>query len=187
MKSRFRLGHVWILCFLLGFLSACKKSEPAQKPAAQADHNASEHAVQAPHATNCANLTWPTTIAAKYPPNANPGFNSPEEVTALLEERWSLANIRKFAIPERRFSPHWQNLVLSTPEVWGGRLYCDQATGFDSIEWYANVENGRATEYSLGAMRGTDFWVLEIGDPVSVRKPPQVEPDFRARHFVGHK
>lgn len=207
MKPRFRLGQVWILWLVLsllptiGFLSACKKSEPAQKPATQADHIGSEHAGQAsqskteveppavrPQAINCANPTWPPkAIVAKYPPNAKPGFNSPEEVTALLEKRWSLADIWKFAIPERRHNYAYQNLVLGTPEAWAGRLYCDKATGFDSIEWYATVENGRAREYSLQAIRGKDFWLLEIGDPASVRKPPHVEPDFRAPYFVGHK
>ena len=202
MNLRLRLAHIWILCLVLsllltiGFLSACKKSEPAQKPAMQAG---SEHAGQAPqskteveppvrpHAIDCAPPTWPTkAIIAKYPPNAKPGFNSPEEVTALLEKRWSLADVRKFAIPERRHNNGYQNLVLDTPEAWAGRLYCDKATGFDSIEWYAAVENDRAREYSLQAIRGKDFWLLEIGDPASVRKPPHVEPDFRAPYFVGH-
>src|SRR5205823_11888527 len=86
------LAHVWILCLVLsllltiGFLSACKKTEPAQKPAMQAG---SEHAGQAPqskteveppvrpHAIDCAPPTWPTkAIIAKYPPNAKPGSNS---------------------------------------------------------------------------------------------------------------
>ena len=138
--------------------------------------------------TNCANPTWPPrAIFAKYPPNAKPGFNSPEEVTVLLEKRWSLADIRKFAIPERRHNDAYQNLVLDTPEVWAGRLYCYQSTGFDSIEWYGTVENGRAKEYSLEAKRGKDFWLLEIGSPTSVHKPPNAEPDFRAPYFVGHK
>jgi len=138
--------------------------------------------------TNCANPTWPPhAIVAKYPPNAKPGFNSPEEVTALLEQRWLLADVRKFAIPERRHNYTYQNLVLDTPEAWAGRLYCDIATGFDSIEWYATVENGRVKEYSLQARRGKDFWLLEIGNQASVRKPPKVEPDFRAPYFVGHK
>jgi hypothetical protein len=137
---------------------------------------------------NCANPTWPPhAVIAKYPPNAKPGFNSPEEVTALLEKRWSLADVRKFAIPERRHNDAYQNLVLDTPEIWAGRLYCDQTTGFDSIEWYATVENGRAKAYSLQAMRGKDNWLLEIGTPSSVEKPPVVEPDFRAPYFVGHK
>jgi hypothetical protein len=207
MNPRLRLDQVWILCLLLsllgaiGFLSACKKSEPAQKPATQAGHIGSEHAGQPlqskteveppafrPQAINCANPTWPLdAIVAKYPPNAKPGFNSPEAVTALLEKRWSLADVRKFAIPERRHNNKYQNLVLDTPEAWAGRVYCDKATGFDSIEWYATVENGRATEYSLQAIRGKDFWLLEIGSPASVRKPPHVEPVFRAPYFVGHK
>jgi hypothetical protein len=137
---------------------------------------------------NCANPTWPPhAIFAKYPPNAKPGFNSPEEVTALLEKRWSRADVRKFAIPERRHNNAYQNLVLDTPKIWAGRLYCDTTTGFDSIEWYATVENGRAKEYSLQARRGKDFWLLEIGSPASVQKPPDVEPNFRAPYFVGHK
>jgi hypothetical protein len=136
----------------------------------------------------CANPTWPAhAIFAKYPPNAKPGFNSPEEVTALLEKRWSVADVRKFAILERRHNSAYQNLVLDTPEAWAGRLYCDKATGLDSIEWYATVENGRVKEYSLQARRGKDFWLLEIGNAATVQKPPVVQPDFRAPYFVGHQ
>jgi hypothetical protein len=136
---------------------------------------------------NCAPIWPPSATIAKYPPNAEPGFKSPEEVTAFLEKRWPLANVRKFAIPERRHNDAWQNLVADTQEIWAGRLYCDKTTDFDSIEWYATTENGRVQEYSLNTMRGKDFWLLEIGSPASVRKPPVVEPNFRAPQFVGHK
>jgi hypothetical protein len=137
--------------------------------------------------------TWPpSAILAKYPPNAKPGFNSPEEVTAFLEKRWPLADIKKFAIPERRLNDAYQNLVADTPEIWAGRLYCDKTTGFDSIQWYATIQNRRAKEhslkqYSLQAIRGKDFWLLEIGSPASIQKPADVEPDFRAPYFVGHE
>ncbi|MBZ5524885.1 MAG: hypothetical protein LAP21_21855 [Acidobacteriia bacterium] len=109
-----------------------------------------------------------------------------------MEKRWPLAGIRKFTIPERRHNDAYQNLVADTPELWAGRLYCDKTTGFDSIEWYATVENHRPKGhslkvYSLQAIRGKDFWLLEIGSPASVQKPPDVEPDFRAPYFVGHK
>ena len=129
----------------------------------------------------------PDAISAKYPPNAKPGFNSPEEVTTLLEKRWPLADIDKFAIPKRRHNDAWQNLVRDTPDIWAGRLYCDQTTRFDSIEWYATIENGHVKEYSLDVIRGKDFWLLEIGSPVSVQNPPDVEPDFQKPYFVGHK
>jgi hypothetical protein len=125
---------------------------------------------------------------AKYPSDAKPGFNSPEEVSAFLEKRWSLADIKKFAIPERRHNDEYQNLTISdTPEVWAGRLYCDKATGFDSIEWYATTQYGAVNEYSLNAIRGQDFWLLELGSPDTTQKPPNVEPDFRKPYFVGHK
>ena len=127
------------------------------------------------------------TISAKYAPNARPGFNSPEEFTAFLEKRWPLGDVRRFAIPERRHNDGWQNLVPYTPEIWAGRLYCDKTTGFDSIEWYASIEKGSVNEYSLNAIRGKDFWLLEGGNPGSAQKPPNVEPDFRAPYFVGHK
>ena len=142
---------------------------------------------------NCAPMWSPAaTIVAKYPPNAKPGFNSPEEVTAFLEKRWPLADIRKYAIPERRHNDLYQNLVISgVREVWGGRLYCDKTTGFDSIEWYANIEDTHTKhslkEFSLNAIRGNDSWLLEIGSPTSVQQPPNIEPDFRKPYFVGHK
>jgi hypothetical protein len=131
-------------------------------------------------------------IVANYPPSAEPGFNSPEEVTAFLEKRWPLAGIRKYAIPERRHNDLYQNLVTAgVPEVWGGRLYCDKSTGFDSIEWYAIIEIRHTKhllkEFSLGAIRGKDSWLLEIGNPTSVQQPPNFEPDFLKPYFVGHK
>ena len=141
---------------------------------------------------NCPPMLLESETVAKYPPNAKPGFDSPEEVTALLEKRWPLGDIRKFAIRERRHNDGYQNLVtLGSQKIWAGRLYCDQSPGFDSIEWYATVEKVNSKdslkEFSLGAIRGRDFWLLEIGDPTSVQKPPDIEPDFRKPYFVGHK
>jgi hypothetical protein len=141
---------------------------------------------------NCAPILVQSDIVAKYPPNAKPGFNSPEEVTAFLEKRWPLEDIRSYAIPERRLAEGYQNLVTAgIPETWAGRLYCDKSTGFDSVEWYATIENRRnkdsLKEFSLGAIRGKDFWLLEIGSPTSVQQPPNIEPDFRKPYFVGHK
>jgi len=161
-------------------VGSCQSSPPSRTELEPPAHR--------PQPTDCANPTlFPDAISAKYPPNAKPGFNSPEEVTALLEKRWPLEDIRKFAIPERRHNDGWQNLVADTPEIWAGRLYCDKTAGFDSIEWYATTENGRVKEYSLDAIRGKDFWLLEIGSQASVQKPPDIEPNFRAPHFVGHK
>jgi len=154
--------------------------------------NAIEPSASRPQLLNCAPMLLQSEIVAKYPPNAKPGFNSPEEVTAFLEKRWPLADIRKYAIPERRHNDEYQNLVTAGfPEIWAGRLYCDKTTGFDSIEWYATIENRHTKdllkEYSLGAIRGKDFWLLEIGSPTSVQQPPNIEPDFRAPNFFGHK
>jgi hypothetical protein len=81
----------------------------------------------------------------------------------------------------------YQNLVLDLPEAWKGRLYADQRTGFDAIRWYAAVREGRLVTYSLGVYRGQDYWLLEIGSPDSIRRPPQVAPDPTAAHFIGHK
>ena len=155
-------------------------------------HLAVEPSTARPQPMNCAPLLVKSEFVAKYPPNAKPGFRSPEEVTALLEKRWPLADIRKYAIPERRHNDAYQNLVIAGfSKVWSGRLYCGQTTGFDSIEWYATIENRHAKNslyaYSLGAIRGKDFWLLEIGGPTSVQKLPDIEPDFRAPQFVGHK
>jgi hypothetical protein len=150
-----------------------------------------EPSASRPGPMNCAPMLFQSSTVAKYPPNAKPGFNSPEEVTAFLEKRWQLAGIRKYAIPERRYNEGYQNLVPDTPKIWAGRLYCDKSTGFDSIEWYGTVETRHTKdslkEYSLGVIRGKDFWLLEIGSPTSVQQPPNIEPDFRAPNFVGHK
>src|ERR1041384_8067406 len=87
---------------------------------------------------------WPQSArAAVYSRTATPGFDSPEGVTRLLEQRWSLADIRTFCIPARRHNPMYQNLVVDSPQAWKGRLYSDQRTGFDWICWYATVRGGR--------------------------------------------
>jgi hypothetical protein len=131
---------------------------------------------------------WPPSArAAVYSPTATPGFDSPEGVTRLLEQRWSLRDIRSFCIPERRHNPAYQNLVITSPDVWKGRIYPDQRTGFDRISWYATVSNGLFQEYSLEAYRGDDFWLLEIGGPETVRNPPQVTPSPSEPCFIGHK
>ena len=151
---------------------------------------ATEPYTSRPHPLNCAPILFRSSIIATYPPNAKPGFNSPEQVTAFLEKRWSLDDIKKFAIMERRHNDEYQNLVPSGRQMWSGRLYCDQSTGFDSIEWYATLKISRykhsLKEFSLGAIRGKDFWLLEMGNPDLAQKPPEVEPDFRAPYFVGH-
>jgi hypothetical protein len=151
-----------------------------------------EPSASRPQALNCAPMLVQSKIVAKYPPNAKPGFNSPEEVTAFLEKRRPLTDIQKYAIPERRHNDLYQNLVTTGfPEIWAGRLYCDQSTGFDSIEWYADIEirhtKHSLKEYSLGVIRGNDFWLLEIAGPTSVQQPPNIEPDFQKPYFVGHK
>ena len=131
---------------------------------------------------------WPQSArAAVYSQTANPGFDSPESASRLLEQRWSLADIRAFCIPARRHNLAYQNLVIDSPEAWKGRLYSNQRTGFDRISWYATVREGKLLQYSLEVYRGDDFWLLEIGNPETVKKPPQVTPDPAADYFVGPK
>jgi hypothetical protein len=180
MTQRASLGLLVATILALG---GCKSPQP--RPAI-------EPSASQPQSMDCAPMLVQSEIVAKYPPNAKPGFNSPEEVTAFLEKRWPLADIRRYAIPERRHNDEYQNLVTTgTPEIWAGRLYCDKSTGFDSVEWYATIEIGHTKhllkEFSLGAIRGKDFWLLEIGNPTSVQLPPTFEPDFQKPYFVGHK
>jgi hypothetical protein len=131
---------------------------------------------------------WPPSArAARYSPTATPGFDSPESFTRLLEQRWSLVDICAFCIPERRHNDAYQNLVITTPGAWKGRLYVDTLTGFDRISWYATVHEGHVQEYSLEAYRGNDFWLLEGGSPETFHWPPHVTPDPSAPYFVGHK
>src|SRR5215470_4995318 len=84
-------------------VGACQSPQP---------RTAIEPSASDSQSTNCPPMLVESEIVAKYPPNAKPGFNSPEEVTALLEKRWPLADIRRFAIPERRHNDAYQNLVL---------------------------------------------------------------------------
>lgn len=131
---------------------------------------------------------WPTSArTAVYSPTAAPSFDSPEGVSRLLEQRWSLRDIRSFCIQERRHNPSYQNLVITSPDAWKGRIYTNQRTGFDRISWYATVSNGRVQEYSLGAYRGSDFWLLEIGGSETVRNPLRVTPSPSEPCFIGHQ
>jgi hypothetical protein len=77
--------------------------------------------------------------------------------------------------------------VSAPPQAWKGRLYSDRRTGFDGICWYATVRDGHLLAYSLGVSRGNDFWLLEIGNPSTIRMPPQVSPDPNSDWFVGHR
>ena len=86
---------------------------------------------------------------------------------------------------ERRYHDRAQNLVAYSQ--WEGVLYASIATGFDKISWYASIQNGRAESYSLGVNRGTDFWLLEIGDENTLTVPPEYSPDPNKPQFVGHK
>jgi hypothetical protein len=115
-----------------------------------------------------------------------PSFESPKELTRLLEQRWSLKDIQAFCIPQRRHNFWYQNLVC-VHDRWEGELYPDTVTGFDRIRWYADVEGDTVTRYSLGVKRGEDWWLLEIGTPELTRKIPQVTPDPSAEYFFGNR
>jgi len=130
---------------------------------------------------------WPLSARFEtYSTTATPGTTSPASFTRLLEQRWSLADIRTFCIPERCHNPAYQNLV-AMGEVWKGRLYESVDTGFDRIGWYANIESGQIHRYSLEVQRGRSVWLLEIGSPESLRIPPHIAPDSTAPYFVGHR
>jgi hypothetical protein len=123
-----------------------------------------------------------TTLSAA---EAKLAFESPDALTRALERRWPLTAIRTFCIPERRHHDRSQNLVAYSR--WEGVLYPSIATGFDKISWYASIKNGCAEKYSLGVERGTDFWLLEIGDGNTLTVPPEYSPDPSKAQFVGHK
>jgi hypothetical protein len=112
-------------------------------------------------------------------------FDSPEGMTKMLEERWHLAAIREFCIPERRHDNSCQNLV-AYGQVWRGNLYVNESTGFDQIAWYATTNHGRAEQFSLGVSRGQDFWLLEGGSEQTVQRAPNFSPDPKELCFVGH-
>jgi hypothetical protein len=120
--------------------------------------------------------------------DAKTAFSSPEAMTKFLEQRWPLAAVQMFCIPERRHNNMYQNLVAGSdsPIVWEATLYRETLMGFDKIAWYANTKNGRATTFSLGVKRGKDYWLLEIGTEESAQQPPDYSPDPNRRWFVGH-
>jgi hypothetical protein len=142
--------------------------------------------------TGCGKKATPTVVASPTPAatiDAQQGFNSPEGLTKFLEQRWPLAGIQTFCIPERRHNQAFPNLAegVDSTVVWRGTLFSNQQTGFDKISWYANTKNNRVTEYSLGVTKGPDFWLLEIADEEDVRQPPDFAPDPKLDEFVGHK
>jgi hypothetical protein len=128
----------------------------------------------------------PTATTVVSAAEAKLAFDSPEALTKMLEHRWPVAAIQMYCIPERRHNDAYQNLVAYSPR-WEGVLHYGSATGFDKIAWYASTKNARADEYSLGAFRGKDFWLLEIGSEESVQKPPRFSPDSNEPWFIGHR
>src|SRR5258705_13355796 len=110
-------------------------------------------------------------------------------MTKFLEQRWPIEGIRTFCIPERRHNNAYQNLVAGVDDnmVWEGTLYRDVPTGFDKIAWYANTEGGRATQFSLNAIRGNDYWHIEGGSEETMKVPPNFGPNPKAPWFVGHQ
>jgi hypothetical protein len=182
---------LWI-CTLVVVLNGCGQNVPTKAaqpgPATIAQSGPPKAVLPLPVAVVPSNGASPIVKpVAKFAPDATHNFDSPEGVTRVLEQRWSVEDIKTFCIPERRHNPAWQNLVADTPVVWRGKLYQKEQTGFDEISWYGTVKNGKLVEYSLGVRRGNDFWSLEGGSPESVMEPPVVAPDPAKPHFVGHK
>ena len=141
--------------------------------------------------TGCSKKAGTPPVTASPTPAApsaetRAAFSSPEALTKFLEQRWPLAGIQTFCIPERRHNQQFENLGVEG-QVWRGSLFANQDTGFDEISWYANTKNGRATIYSLGARKGEDFWLLEIADEDDLKQPPDYAPDPKLKEFVGHK
>jgi hypothetical protein len=128
----------------------------------------------------------PLQSSGMSPAEAKAAFSSTEALTKALERRWPVSAIKVFCTSERRHDPEWQNLVPDSGVKWEEDLYPNSDTGFDKIYWYANVENGRATTYSLNARRGHDSWLIEIGGEELIRKPPDATPDPKRPGFVGH-
>jgi len=139
---------------------------------------------QPPVTVNATQSPSPTAIVSAA--EAKVAFDSADSLTKALERRWPLAAIRTYCIPERRHNDGSQNLVAFSP-VWKGILYSGVATGFDRIAWYASTRNGRVDQYSLGAYRGNDFWLLEIGDENTLQSAPEYSPNPSNQRFVGHK
>src|SRR3954447_26362808 len=100
-----------------------------------------------------------TGIAADAEQPAMPA--TAQELTELLEKRWSLKAIEDFCTPEHRWNPLNQNLVPDGDKYWEGVLYEGKPKTFDKIYWYAGVRQNKI-EYSLNAARGKDRWCLEI-------------------------
>lgn len=127
----------------------------------------------------------PAGNATKEKTEAPQQLTSPAEVTAALEARWSLDDIKTYCIPERRYNPMCQNLVTDVGVTWEGTLYENVPTGFDSISWYGTAVEGRLHEYSLGVSRGENYWLLEIGNVESFARRPNVAPDPSGQCFIG--
>jgi hypothetical protein len=139
-------------------------------------------------ATDAPKLSSPTPPVAKgvSASTAKLAFDSPEGMTKVLEEKWPIAAIVEFSIPERRHDNRCQNLV-AYGEVWKGNLHAKETTGFDKIAWYATTKNGRAEQFSLGVWRGQDFWLLEGGAEESLQRVPNFAPNPNSQCFVGYR
>ena len=137
-------------------------------------------------------LATANSAAGPAPTKSAAKVTSPEQLTALLERRWTVERIRRFCIPARRAWNGCQNLVpgfhkqpCKGAAVWHGELFKGKTTGFDRITWYGDACDGVAETYSLDVKRSKDFWVLEIGSPELLGTPPLVEPPTNQLCFEG--
>ncbi|HKP48171.1 MAG TPA: hypothetical protein VJT50_16340 [Pyrinomonadaceae bacterium] len=145
--------------------------------------------------TSCARQNPVANVSLPQSPTPSPilsateakgALASPEALTKALERRWPIAAIQTYCIPERRHNNSFQNLV-AYGMIWKGTLHAGVNTGFDKVSWYATTTEGHVQDYSLEAYRGTDFWLLEIGDEGTLQASPHYSPDPTERRFVGHK
>ncbi len=106
-------------------------------------------------------------------------ISNQEELNEALKARWPLNLLRTYckAIPPTPGS--FQNLV-ALGKSWEGTLYVDGKTGFDKVWWYASLEGNKLDQYSLNATKGTNNWIVELGNLRTLVHPPRI-PDYRTQ------
>lgn len=110
---------------------------------------------------------------------------------AILGARWTTNIIQDYCQTNPPTPRGLQNLIY-TKYVWKGELHTDSIES-KRVYWFANVHKGKILDYSVNAVNGTNWWVLETGNEAQLayrigKQPtPKVEFNKIFRGWVGRE
>jgi hypothetical protein len=97
---------------------------------------------------------------------------SKTDLALALRERWPAERILCYCRLNEP-SDGEQNLV-ATHEVWKGVLLDTTNNAGLTATWYATVESQMPLDYSVTAYTKKHYWIIEIGNIETLKKPPYI-------------